>query len=102
MFAGDSLAGHQLRAPDIALLCALGWLRCRCTVPQCVGVLSTGDEIIGAPSQPALPHQIWDANRPMLWSWCALCAVSLWILAMPAMSAQPLPPLLTRGHGRRM
>jgi molybdopterin molybdotransferase len=31
-----------------------------------VGVLSTGDEIIGSPSAPAEPHQIYDANRPML------------------------------------
>ena len=31
-----------------------------------VGVLSTGDEIVPDPADPALPHQIWDANRPML------------------------------------
>ncbi len=59
-------AGHRLRAPDIALLCALGVAEVQVHRPLRVGVLSTGDEIIGAPSQPALPHQIWDANRPML------------------------------------
>ncbi len=34
--------------------------------PLRVGVLSTGDEIIAAAGQPAEPHQIYDANRPML------------------------------------
>ncbi|TCS65259.1 molybdopterin molybdotransferase [Primorskyibacter sedentarius] len=59
-------AGHRLRAPDIALLSALGVAEVQTFRPLRVGVLSTGDEIIAAPHLPALPHQIWDANRPML------------------------------------
>ena len=59
-------AGHRLRAPDLALLSALGLSE----VPACrrlrVAVLSTGDEVVPDPGAPALPHQIWDANRPML------------------------------------
>jgi molybdopterin molybdotransferase len=59
-------AGHRLRAPDLALLSALGIAQVPTYRPLRVGVLSTGDEIIASPDAPALPHQIWDANRPML------------------------------------
>ncbi|EIE50802.1 molybdopterin biosynthesis protein MoeA [Citreicella sp. 357] len=59
-------AGHRLRAPDLALLSALGLGKVTVFRPLRVGVLSTGDEIIAEPGAPALPHQIWDANRPML------------------------------------
>lgn len=60
--------GHKLRAPDIALLSALGVAQVQVYRPLRVGVLSTGDEIVPSPSARALPHQIWDANRPMLLS----------------------------------
>ena len=56
--------GHRLRAPDLALLTAVGVTDVLAYRPLRVGVLSTGDEIVPAP--PALPHQIFDANRPML------------------------------------
>lgn len=59
-------AGHALRAPDLALLAALGVGQVAVHRRLRVGVLSTGDEIIPDPALPALPHQIWDANRPML------------------------------------
>jgi molybdopterin molybdotransferase len=59
-------AGHRLRAPDLALLSALGIGAVQVFRPLRVGVLSTGDEIVAAPDLPAAPHQIWDANRPML------------------------------------
>jgi molybdopterin molybdotransferase len=62
------LAGHQLRAPDLALLSALNIAEVSVFKPLRVGVLSTGDEIISAPGQDVLPHQIFDANRPMLLS----------------------------------
>lgn len=61
-------AGHILRAPDIALLSALGIAEVQTYRPLRVGVLSTGDEIIARPDMDALPHQIFDANRPMLLS----------------------------------
>lgn len=61
-------AGHRLRAPDLALLSALGIGSVELFRPLRVGVLSTGDEIVAAPDLPARPHQIWDANRPMLLS----------------------------------
>lgn len=64
-------AGHKLRAPDLALLSALGISHVTVHRPLRVGVLSTGDEIIASPDLPALPHQIWDANRPMLLSLAA-------------------------------
>ncbi len=59
-------AGHRLRAPDLALLSALGVAEVSAYRPLRVGVLSTGDEIVGNPASPAAPHQIYDANRPML------------------------------------
>ncbi|MGB7260943.1 MAG: molybdopterin-binding protein [Albidovulum sp.] len=59
-------AGHRLRAPDLALLSALGISRIRVFRPLRVGVLSTGDEIVDDPGANAQPHQIFDANRPML------------------------------------
>lgn len=61
-------AGHRLRSPDLALLSALGIANVPVHRRLRVGVLSTGDEIISSPGTPALPHQIWDANRPMLLS----------------------------------
>ena len=59
-------AGHRLRAPDLALLSALGIAEVEVFRRLRVGVLSTGDEIVPSPATPAAPHQIWDANRPML------------------------------------
>lgn len=59
-------AGRVLGAPDLALLSALGVGQVQVFRPLRVGVLSTGDEIVGEPSVPAAPHQIYDANRPML------------------------------------
>nr|WP_246525227.1 gephyrin-like molybdotransferase Glp [Thalassovita aquimarina] len=59
-------AGHRLRAPDLALLSALGVAEVRAFDRLRVGVLSTGDEIVASPADPAQLHQIWDANRPML------------------------------------
>ncbi len=61
-------AGRRLRAPDLALLSALGIAEVAVFRRLRVGVLSTGDEIVGSAALPALPHQIYDANRPMLLS----------------------------------
>ncbi len=73
MQAGDAVlpAGHALRAPDVALLTALGIGRVTVQRPLRVGVISTGDELLPDPAQPAKPHQIYDANRPMLLSMAA-------------------------------
>uniref|UniRef100_UPI002FDE845B molybdopterin-binding protein n=1 Tax=Pararhodobacter sp. TaxID=2127056 RepID=UPI002FDE845B len=59
-------AGRMLGAPDLALLSALGVGQVQVWRPLRVGVLSTGDEIVGDPATRAAPHQIYDANRPML------------------------------------
>ncbi len=56
-------AGHILRAPDLALLAAVGVRSVSVRRRLRVGVLSTGDEIV---TRDAAPHQIYDANRPML------------------------------------
>ena len=58
--------GHRVRAPDLALLAALGVGQVPVHAPLRVGVLSTGDEIVSDPGTNALAHQIYDANRPML------------------------------------
>jgi len=55
--------GQRLRAPDLALLAATGTHHVQTYRRLRVGVLSTGDEIT---SHNAAPHQIYDANRPML------------------------------------
>jgi molybdopterin molybdotransferase len=55
--------GHKLRAPDLALLAATGIAMLPVYRRLRVGILSTGDEIV---TQNAAPHQIYDANRPML------------------------------------
>jgi molybdopterin molybdotransferase len=64
-------AGHILRAPDLALLTALGIGAVDVRKPLRVGVLSTGDELLTDPAAQAAPHQIFDANRPMLLSLAA-------------------------------
>jgi molybdopterin molybdotransferase len=58
-------AGHALAPQDLALAAACGIRAARLRRPLRVGVLSTGDELapVGA---VAAPHQIHDANRPML------------------------------------
>ncbi|MGY6409514.1 MAG: molybdopterin-binding protein [Alkalilacustris sp.] len=58
--------GHRLRPPDLALLTALGVAGVTVHRPLRVAVLSTGDELLDDPGAPAQPHQIYDANRPML------------------------------------
>jgi molybdopterin molybdotransferase len=60
--------GHRLRPPDVALLSALGIGTVTVHRPLRVGVFSTGDELLNDPGETALPHQIYDANRPMLLS----------------------------------
>ncbi|MDX0654855.1 molybdopterin molybdenumtransferase MoeA [Sinorhizobium medicae] len=69
VIAGDVAlpAGHRLRAPDLALLSAVGATRVSVFRPLRLGVLSTGDEIV-ADSGGALLEvgRIYDANRPML------------------------------------
>lgn len=57
------LKGQKLRAPDLALLAATGAVSLTVYRRLRVGVLSTGDEIV---TVAAAPHQIYDANRPML------------------------------------
>ncbi len=57
--------GARLRPQDLALLAAIGVSQVTVHTPLRIGVLSTGDEVVNA-SDPAQPHQIYDANRPML------------------------------------
>jgi len=59
-------AGRRLTPADLALLSALGIGRVAVRRPLRVAVLSTGDEIVADPTADAAPHQIFDANRPML------------------------------------
>lgn len=65
--AGDLAlsAGRMLTAPDLALLSALGLSQVPVYRRLRVGVFSTGDELVPA-GGTAAPHQIYDANRPML------------------------------------
>ncbi len=58
-------AGHRLRAPDLALLAAIGLPEVRVRRRLRVGILSTGDELAEPGSTPD-PARTYDANRPML------------------------------------
>ena len=60
-------AGTRLRAVELGLLVALGVAKVQAYKRLRVGVLSTGDEL-KQPGEAAAPHQIFDANRPMLLS----------------------------------
>ncbi len=60
-------AGSRIGPPQAALLAATGVGDVPVRKPLRVGVLSTGDEVVEA-GTPALPGQIYDANRPMLLS----------------------------------
>ncbi|MBL4806670.1 MAG: molybdopterin molybdenumtransferase MoeA [Rhodobacteraceae bacterium] len=59
------LNGRKIAAQDIALLAALNIPTLTVFKRLRVGVLSTGDEIRQL-GEAAEPHQIYDANRPML------------------------------------
>lgn len=59
-------AGHRLRPGDLALLSAAGVATVSVRRQLRVGVLSTGDELVDAGQVEIAPHQIYDANRPML------------------------------------
>ncbi len=62
------VAGHRLRAPDLALLTGLGLAQVPVYRQLRVGVLSTGDEIVPADGGASAPDKTYDANRPMLLS----------------------------------
>ncbi|BDW84676.1 molybdopterin molybdenumtransferase MoeA [Roseicyclus marinus] len=59
-------AGRRLTPADLALLSAVGVAQVTVHRRLRVGVLSTGDELLPDPGTDAAPHQIFDANRPML------------------------------------
>ncbi len=59
-------SGHLLRPPDLALLTVVGVEEVAVRRRLRVAVLSTGDELVSAVSEAAGPHNIPDANRPML------------------------------------
>ncbi|MCK0126173.1 bifunctional molybdopterin-guanine dinucleotide biosynthesis adaptor protein MobB/molybdopterin molybdotransferase MoeA [Gelidibacter sp. F2691] len=60
-------ARHKMRAPDVALLSALGLPNAQVFKRLRVGVLSTGDEL-AEPGSTLDPARTYDANRPMLLS----------------------------------
>jgi molybdopterin molybdotransferase len=59
--------GQRLRPTDLSLAASVGISKIECFRPLCIGVLSTGDEVCDV-TEAAAPHQIYDANRPMLLS----------------------------------
>jgi len=59
-------AGHVLGPPGLALLTALGVGQVEVRRRLRVAVLSTGDELLPDPTEAAEPHNVYDANRPML------------------------------------
>jgi molybdopterin molybdotransferase len=75
--AGDDLrggdlavaAGTRLTAAHVGLLATLGLTGIRVHRRATVGVMSTGDELVG-PGVPPAPGQIRDSNRQMLLALC--------------------------------
>ena len=65
-------AGQRLRSTDLSLAASVGIAEIECFRALRIGVLSTGDEVCDV-TQTAAPHQIYDANRPML-----LSLISAW------------------------
>lgn len=65
--AGDVVVdrGRRVTPADEALLSAVGANTVPVYAPLCVGILSTGNELVPAGAD-AGPGQIYDANRPML------------------------------------
>ena len=59
--------GQRLRPTDLSLAASVGISQIECFRRLRIGVLSTGDEVCDV-TQSAAPHQIYDANRPMLLS----------------------------------
>lgn len=72
MKAGTEIlpASRRLTSADLATIAATGIGTVTVRKRLRVGILSTGDELVQA-GDPASPHQIYDANRPML---CAVAA----------------------------
>jgi len=65
-------ARQRMRPTDLSLAASVGVAQVECYRPLRIGVLSTGDEVCDV-TQTAEPHQIYDANRPML-----LSLISAW------------------------
>ena len=59
-------AGLPIRSTEIGLLNSVGVFSISVYKKLKVGILSTGNEIIYNSQSPPLPHQIFDANKPML------------------------------------
>jgi len=59
--------GQRLRPTDLSLAASVGISKIECFRRLRIGVLSTGDEVCDV-TKTAAPHQIYDANRPMLLS----------------------------------
>ncbi len=57
--------GRVLGSQDIGALAAIGCVQVPVEMPLTVGVLSTGDELVGADKAPG-PGQMRDVNSPML------------------------------------
>lgn len=58
--------GHVLRPQDLATLASIGVGSPKCFAKLKVGIISTGDEIVGADSGPLAIGHVFDANTPML------------------------------------
>jgi molybdopterin molybdotransferase len=58
-------AGHRLRARDLSVLAALGYVRVAVTKRPRVAIISTGDELVPPEQEPA-PGQIRDVNSVLL------------------------------------
>ncbi len=90
-------AGTRLGPPEIALASALGIGSVPVRKPLRVGVLSTGDELVPAGTDPE-PHQMFDANRPMLKALLAGWGAEVIDLGQAEDTAEDVEARLARGR----
>ena len=68
-------AGVRLQPHHVGTLASLGWGTCRVRKRPCVGVISTGDEIVPVQAAP-VASQMRDVNAPVLAAAAQACGAS--------------------------
>ncbi|MDD2443033.1 MAG: molybdopterin-binding protein [Desulfotomaculaceae bacterium] len=65
-------AGHRIRPHDLGMLSAIGVTEVEVGIRTMVGIISTGDELVGPDQNPA-PGQVRDINSYVLYGAVAAC-----------------------------